>query len=244
MIIGVQARVHHDHRNTVIEERVVVGVGLEGPRELQIQAGSVVFAAQQPPPTRAGARAEDGDVVVAKPADHVQVEGGHHVVQGNRGVRGPMLRAQQALLFGVPEGKQNRSFRRAGQPRKGLGKLQDGGCPAGIVVGAGVNGPRGIKAQAASAVADVIVMRPHHDYLIAQAGIASRKDRQHIAEVRRKRLKESIVDAGRLDVKVGQLRDEIVAGGMTPARARHTAFHGIVGQPTRVLAEVLGRDRV
>ena len=108
MIVVVQTGVKHQHRNVVLEKRIEIGVGFDCPREIESQAERLVLKGRQTAPTVAAARAEQDEVPLAEPADHVEVHHCRHVVQGNGGIGRPMLRSQEALFLGVPGREEDR----------------------------------------------------------------------------------------------------------------------------------------
>ena len=238
MIVLVHAGVKQQHGNVVLEEGIMIGVGLQAPRELDPQADAVVVAAQQPPPSAAAPRADHNQVVIAEPPDHVQVQPGRHAIQRDRRMGDPMLRAQQPLLLPVPIGEKDRPLRRLGENRERLCQLEHGGRAAGVVVGAGMNLPVGIEAQAAAAVADVVVMGADHDHLVAQFRIAARQHRQDVAAVRVEGLEEPAAIAAAVQMEPGVLVGEVIAGGMAASRARLAAFHRRVGQLAHLFGPV------
>ena len=93
-----------------------------------------------------------------------------------------------------------------------------------------MNLPVGVEAQAAAAVADVVIMGADHDHLIPQFRIAARKHRQDIAEVRVEGLKEPALLAAAVEMKPGVLLGEVFAGGVAASRAGFAAFHRRIRQ--------------
>lgn len=105
MIVLVQAGVQHDHGDIVHDERVVVAVGFQLPVEIQQQLRYVVLPAHQLPQAGAGARSEHDELRVAQAADHVGIDHDWDTLQGHGRMIDPVLRAEQAFLFAVPEGE-------------------------------------------------------------------------------------------------------------------------------------------
>ena len=169
-------------------------------------------------------------MVVAEPADHVQVQSGRDVAQGNGRMGDPVLRAQQPFLLGVPGDEQDRPLGRAGKERERLGQFQHRRRSAGVVVGAGMDVSVRAEARAPAAVADVVVMGADDDHLVAQLRIAALENRQDVAEVGCEGLEEAAVVARRSQMDLGVLLGEVVGGGMAAARAGFAAFHRRLGQ--------------
>ena len=125
-----------------------------------------------------------------------------------------------------------------------MGQFEHGRRAAGVVVGAGMNFAIGIEAQAASTVADVVVMGTNNYHLIAQFRIAAGEHRQDIAEVGRKRLKEAAVLATALEMQQLIMLDEIIASRLAAPRAGLAAFQFRGRQMADIFTHVGGLDRL
>ena len=156
----------------------------------------------------------------------------------------PILRSEQALLFPVEADEQQRSLGPFRQQGECLGQFQQGCHPAGIVVGAVVNLTDRAAAVPLVSPADVVVMRAEDDHLVVQLWVASLLDRQHVAQIGRKGLEEPAIGACPSKTELGQLRRQVLAGGVTAMRARLPPFHGIARQHHDVLLELPWRDRL
>src|SRR3954454_9764350 len=113
----------------------------------------IVVLARQPAQARGGARAEHFDPVTAQPANHVEVDIELHSAAWHGRMIEPVDRAEQPLLFAVPQGKQNRTRRWRVDPLERSRKLQYARHAAGVIVGAVMNmsdGPVAILGRAVS----------------------------------------------------------------------------------------------
>ena len=116
VIIVVKSGVEHQGRNAVIVKRGVVAAAFDDPGELQAKSQLLVLAADELSQAERGAGSDDGQAVVAEAADHVEVDGHRHLLDGERGMLDPMARPQQALLLTVPQGEHDRTSGAFGQP--------------------------------------------------------------------------------------------------------------------------------
>jgi len=225
----------HDRGNAGHDEGVVIGVFLDLPVEGEFKGRPrrrvVVGPHDRIAEAHGRATSEDLDAVAPQSADHVEVHAEHRIEVHERGGSHPdeVPRSEQALLFAVPEGDEQRPPGTGRQHLQGLGKLQEPGDTGGVVIGAVVHEAEGAVAVAGVAVADMVVVGADDDDLPGEGGIAApdeREDVPHAAE----RLVERAVVTGRFDIEFFQLFDDVGRRGPTAPGPCLPPFEGIVGE--------------
>ena len=125
-----------------------------------------------------------------------------------------------------------------------MGQFEHPGRAAGIVVGPGMNRPDLPQAAAMGAVAEVVVVGRDEDVLFLQFRIAAGEYGQDVAASGGEGLEVAAVGAGPLEVELGVLLGEVIAGGVAAAGARPAPLQGVAGQVVDVPGQLLGMDRL
>ena len=156
------------------------------------------------------------------------------------GIGRPVLRAEQAFFFSVPEGEQHRAAWRFGQRREGLHDFQHAGRAAGVVVGPVVDHAGRTEAVARRAVADVVVVAADQDALVLQLRIAAGDNPQHIAVAGAERLEVAAVVAGGLEVILLEPLYDVAGSSPSTATAGLAPFQRIGGQHVDMMTQFRG----
>ena len=127
--------------------------------------------------------AEDRQLVIAEPADHVKVQHGHRIRHREQRVFDVILAAHQPFLLAAETDEDQPSSRLLAACCQPPRQLQNGRRAGGVVVRPVVDFAAVRLARAELAAADVVVMRAEHDRLLRQRPLAL----QHADDVRRLR---------------------------------------------------------
>src|SRR5438034_1620940 len=114
----------------------MIAVGLQLPIEENRGRSFAVRLTYQAPQARAGARADDLELSLFHPPDHVQIDVERHLRKGDCRPANPMPRAKKSSLLRVPAGEQNGPSGGSGKPLDRVEQLQQASHAAGIVIGA------------------------------------------------------------------------------------------------------------
>ncbi len=153
-----------------------------------------------------------------------------------------MFRAEQALFFTVPEGKQDRPLGSLGQFAEGLDHLQHRGHAAGIIVGSVMNQSDRAVTVAPAAVAHVVVMSTDDQHILFELRIAALEQPEDVAVSRTEGLVIRPLGAAAGNAGCFELFDEIQARGPAASAAGLASFERVVGQHADMFAHPLERN--
>ena len=239
-----QPGVEHDGGDLGGDERIVVGVFVDGPVEGEFErlgSGPVVGLHDRGPQPFGCTGPEDLQPLAAEPADHVEVYG-----KGDRHLseqRGPhaheVVRAQQPLFLTIPEGEQDGPPRSARQVLHRLGHFDQSGHTGGIVVGPVVDEAERAIAVARVAVANVVVVGADHDQFVGDGRIAAAGEGEDVSHATKLLVVAAIV-AGGFELEFFEVADDVAAGSPTAAAAPFAALESVVGEGADVPLGIFG----
>jgi hypothetical protein len=119
-------------------------------------------------PLSGGADTANRDAIVGHAPDHVEVQHRDDVLARDGGVADEMLRAEQALLFGGEGNHQHAALESVAVLCEQAREFHNRRGARSVVVRAGVDVAGFRRERADLAVAQMVIVRPNHNHLVAQ----------------------------------------------------------------------------
>src|ERR1700722_7361429 len=171
VIVGVEAGEKDQHRYLSGGERGVVArpvAGLFGEIGVKVMLRGQLF--EQCPESTAGTDAAHVNLAVPNAADHIHIDHGHVVFEGQQGMVNVVAGTEQAQFF-AREGQEQNAPLVFGLLREPARQFDDARGAGSIIVGAGMDGARkGGRHGELPAQAEMIVMRADDHVLAGFAG--------------------------------------------------------------------------